>query len=325
MCVIAVSEAGVNAPTEQNLKDMFDNNDDGAGISFVLDHKVYTYKGLMTWLDFQKTYALLEKKLKSAGKTFKDVPVMYHFRIGTHGPNSAGLTHPFPISHNFKHLSALELSSDIVMAHNGIINSVSPRTGWSDTQQYIKDIVLPLIKVDRYFYKNKHFTQLLENTINGSRLAFLDNNGQFNLVGSWRESDKQELKGIKYSNLNHENSFSWRGYGYNYGGGYLSTYKETYKEAYTYRLPKGSKLYVTKDLDNQEVPLANAKPLIVGESVYYFVDEYGETYQALPSEPDLLYPIYTYDYAVDDKGIIFATRQDIEEAGRLRRIWTYEV
>ena len=81
MCVIAVSAAGVNAPTEQNLKDMFDYNDDGAGISFVLDKRVYTYKGLMTWLDFEKTYALLEKKLKTAGKTFKDVPVIRRGKI----------------------------------------------------------------------------------------------------------------------------------------------------------------------------------------------------------------------------------------------------
>jgi len=325
MCVIAVSEAGVNAPTEQNLKDMFDYNDDGAGISFVLDQKVYTYKGLMTWLDFQKTYALLEKKLQAVGKTFKDVPVMYHFRIGTHGPNSEGLTHPFPISHSFKHLSALELSSDVVMAHNGIISSVTPRSGWSDTQQYIKDIVLPLIKVDRYFYKNKHFLQLLENTINGSRLSFLDNNGHFHYVGKWVESDKEELKGIKYSNLNHENDFSWKGYGYNYGGGYLTSYKESYRQSYTYRLPEGTKLYQNKDLDLQQMPKEGTKPLVIGSSVLYFVDEYGETYQALASQPDLLYPIYTYDYAVDDDGIIFSTRDDIAELGKLRRIWTYEV
>jgi hypothetical protein len=40
MCVIALSPVGVNAPTEQNLKDMFKHNDDGAGISFVLDKAV---------------------------------------------------------------------------------------------------------------------------------------------------------------------------------------------------------------------------------------------------------------------------------------------
>ena len=66
MCVIAVSAVGINPPTEQNLKDMFEYNDDGAGISYVLDNRVYTYKGLMTWSDFEKTYALLEKKLKTA-------------------------------------------------------------------------------------------------------------------------------------------------------------------------------------------------------------------------------------------------------------------
>lgn len=320
MCVIAVSAAGVNAPTEQNLKDMFDYNDDGAGISFVLDKRVYTYKGLMTWLDFEKTYALLEKKLKSAGKTFKDVPVMYHFRIGTHGPNSEGLTHPFPISHDFKHLSALELSSDVVMAHNGIIHSVTPRSGWSDTQQYISDIVLPLMQTDRHFYKNKHLKRLLENTISGSRLAFLDNNGEFNLIGAWTESTKEGLEGIKYSNLNHENDYRYSGYNYGYT---YTTYKETYKDVFAYQLPVGTKLYKAEDLDLQYRPAPDAKPKLVTEgTTRYFVDEYGELYQALGSASTILYPIYTVDYAVDDD-IIYSTRPDLEPFGHSMQSWSY--
>ena len=324
MCVIAVSEAGVNAPTEQNLKDMFDYNDDGAGISFVLDKRVYTYKGLMTWTDFEKTYALLEKKLKAAGKTFKDVPVMYHFRIGTHGPNSEGLTHPFPISHDFKHLSALELSSDVVMAHNGIISSVTPRSGWSDTQQYISDIVLPLMKTDRHFYKNKHLQRLLENTINGSRLAFLDNNGEFNLIGDWKDSDKEGLKGIKYSNLNHENDYRYSGYNYGYA---YTAYKETYKDVFAYQLPVGTKMYKQEDLDLQYKPVPGAKPrLVTAEGPNrYFVDEYGELYQAIGTASTILYPIYTVDYAVDDEDIIYSTRPDLEPFGHSMQSWSYTV
>lgn len=323
MCVIAVSEAGVNAPTEQNLKDMFDYNDDGAGISFVLDKRVYTYKGLMKWTDFEKTYALLEKKLKAAGKTFKDIPVMYHFRIGTHGPNSEGLTHPFPISHDFKHLSALELSSDVVMAHNGIINSVTPRSGWSDTQQYISDIVLPLMKTDRHFYKNKHLQRLLENTINGSRLAFLDNNGEFNLIGDWKTSTKEGLEGIKYSNLNHENDYRYSGYNYGYA---YTAYKESYKDVFAYQLPVGTKMYRAEDLDLNYKPVPGAKPRLVdGGSTRYFVDEFGELYQAPGLVGDTLYPIYTVDYAIDDDDIIYATRPDIEHLGHTMQSWSYSV
>lgn len=215
MCVIAVSPVGVNAPTEQNLKDMFQHNDDGAGWAYVLDNRVIVNKGMLTWLDFQKSLALLEKKLKTANKTMKDIAIMFHFRIGTHGPNSEALTHPFPISSQAKHLMALDYEADIAMAHNGIISSVTPRTGWSDTQQYISDILMPLAKTDKAFYKNKYYQTLMRNTISGSRLAFLDNNSEFTLIGDWVETDVPELKGIKYSNLNHEYTYSPS---YFYGG-----------------------------------------------------------------------------------------------------------
>lgn len=322
MCVIAVSEIGVNAPTEQNLKDMFEYNSDGAGISFVLDKRVYTYKGLMTWADFEKTYALLEKRLKTAGKTFKDIPVMYHFRIGTHGPNSEGLTHPFPISHDFKHLSALELSSDVVMAHNGIINSVTPRSGWSDTQQYISDIVLPLMKSDRHFYKNKHLQRLLENTINGSRLAFLDNNGEFNLIGAWTESTKEGLEGIKYSNLNHEYTYTFSGYNY---GRAMVEYSSSYKDVFAYKVPAGAKLYKAEHLDKAYNPIVGAVPFEVKDTgSAYYVDEYGELYQSVGTKGGTLYPLYSYDYAFDNE-LIYSTRPDIEPFGKVMQAWSYSV
>lgn len=320
MCVIAASGVGINPPTEQNLKDMFDYNDDGAGISYVLDNRVYTYKGLMTWSDFEKTYALLEKKLKTAGKTFKDVAVMYHFRIGTHGPNSEGLTHPFPISHDFKHLSALELASDVVMAHNGIISSVTPRSGWSDTQQYITDIVLPLMKSDRNFYKNKDLQGLLENTINGSRLAFLNNNSEFTFVGNWVESDTAELKGIMYSNLNHESNFRYPSYNFKnvateYG----------YKELYAYPLPLGTKLYPESSLDKNFRPIPDAKFQLVDKEQKIYVDEYGELYSKSP-HGGILYSVWTVDYAIDDSGeLIYSTRPDIEPFAHTEKAYGYLV
>ena len=320
MCVIAVSAVGINPPTEQNLKDMFEYNDDGAGISYVLDNRVYTYKGLMTWSDFEKTYALLEKKLKTAGKTFKDIAVMYHFRIGTHGPNSEGLTHPFPISHDFKHLSALELASDVVMAHNGIISSVTPRSGWSDTQQYISDIVLPLMQEDRFFYKKKHFKNLLSNTINGSRLAFLNNNSEFTFIGDWTESDLPELKGIKYSNLNHETM--WRYPSYNFKS---IANEYGYKDVYGYSLPVGTKLYSEKDMDKHFQPAPDAKFMLVQEPDKYYVDEYGELYTKSP-QTKLLYPVYTVDYAFDKENeLIYSTRPDVEPLGHTITAYGYIV
>jgi hypothetical protein len=315
MCVIAISPVGVNAPTEQNLKDMFKHNDDGAGISFVLDKAVYTYKGLMKWADFEKTYALIEKKLRTAGKTFNDVPIMYHFRIGTHGPNSEALTHPFPISNQFKHLTALEYKSDVVMAHNGIIHSVVPRAGWSDTQQYISDIIMPLIKTDRHFYKNKHLQELMRNTNNGSRFAFLDMDGNFTTVGEWVESDLPDLKGILYSNLNHE-------YTYTYGHYYPTAYNWDYgltptkESVYAAPVPKGAKLYSAIDLADDFIPLSNGKSLTVSTEKLYWADEYGELYR-MDDKTGFIYPIFSFDYAFVDDELFYSTDTRYSDTGEL--------
>lgn len=318
MCVIAISEAGVITPTEQNLKDMFEYNSDGAGISFVLDGLVHTFKGLMKWEDFQKTYALIEKKVLTAGKTFQDIPIMYHFRIGTHGPNSEALTHPFPISNNFKHLSAIDFTSEIVMAHNGIIHTVTPSPGWSDTQQYIADIVYPLTKYDRVFYKSKHLQKLLENTIDGSRLAFLDITNGFTLIGDWKESDNKDLKGIKYSNLNHEYttpSYWSSSYGY-YPSNFYKTDNTKYKSIYAAPVPVGTRLFRVDQLDKDFLPLEGTKALTVSVKDMYYVDDNGDLYRE--SFDGVLYPTYTLDFAIDDNGeVLDAYHPSIAKDGNL--------
>lgn len=319
MCVIAVSEKGVVAPTEQNLKDMFDYNEDGAGISYVLEGLVYTHKGLMTWADFNKIYKLVEKKLRTAGKTLTDVSIMYHFRIGTHGPNSEGLTHPFPISNNFKHLSATELSSDVVMAHNGIIHSVTPTPGWSDTQQYISDIVFPLIKHDRYFYKSKHLQKLLENTIDNSKLAFLDTTENFTLVGDWKQSDELTLKGIKYSNLNHE-YVAPAGYLYDYSYRSYET-KTAYTSMFAAPVPKGTLLYKQSQVDKNYEVKPNQIGYLVSEDFTYFVDGMGDLYR--DTRDGILYLTMMYAYAFTPGGdMLHAYHEGIVVQGELYPIYS---
>jgi hypothetical protein len=290
MCVIAVKAKGVNPPTEANMKSMFDYNDDGAGFAYVLDNRVIVEKGLMEWKDFERAYALFEKRLRTAGKDIVEVPILFHFRIGTHGPNSVGLTHPFPISDKFKHLSALDYSADLVMAHNGIIHSVTPRSGWSDTQQYVSDILLPMAKSNRAFYKDKHMKQIIDNTINGSRFVFLDKDGNFEFVGDWKESDDKDLKGIKYSNLNHEApAYSFRSY-YDYSYAPSATYKK--QMVPMKKLPVDSQMYMEKDIDSQWNVKNGAKPRIITKNDNIYIDEYGQPYQE--SGDGSLFPMMSY-------------------------------
>jgi len=296
MCVIAVKETGVSAFPESKMKAMFNHNSDGAGFAYVLDEKVFVEKGLMSYNTFERAYALLEKRIRQAGKEIKDIPIVLHFRIGTHGPNSEGLTHPFPISHNFKHLTALDYNADIVMAHNGIINSVQPRSGWSDTQQYIKDILLPMAKANRHFYTNPFMKEIMENTIGGSKFVFLDKSGKVSYVGDWKEQD-----GIKYSNLNHEHSY-WGG-GYNpYSYGFWWKANETAKKCKP--LPLGSRLFKNEHLNSEWVPKDGAIPVTINESMKttFYTDEYGSVYSDRGGTVEVLEPMYTYSTALDPDG-----------------------
>ena len=296
MCVIAVKETGVSAFPESKMKAMFNHNSDGAGFAYVLDEKVFVEKGLMSYNTFERAYALLEKRIRQAGKEIKDIPIVLHFRIGTHGPNSEGLTHPFPISHNFKHLTALDYNADIVMAHNGIINSVQPRSGWSDTQQYIKDILLPMAKANRHFYTNPFMKEIMENTIGGSKFVFLDKSGKVSYVGDWKEQD-----GIKYSNLNHEHSY-WGG-GYNpYSYGFWWKANETAKKCKA--LPLGSRLFKNEHLNSEWVPKDGAIPVTINESMKttFYTDEYGSVYSDRGGTVEVLEPMYTYSTALDPDG-----------------------
>ena len=296
MCVIAVKETGDSAFPESKMKAMFNHNSDGAGFAYVLDEKVFVEKGLMSYNTFERAYALLEKRIRQAGKEIKDIPIVLHFRIGTHGPNSEGLTHPFPISHNFKHLTALDYNADIVMAHNGIINSVQPRSGWSDTQQYIKDILLPMAKANRHFYTNPFMKEIMENTIGGSKFVFLDKSGKVSYVGDWKEQD-----GIKYSNLNHEHSY-WGG-GYNpYSYGFWWKANETAKKCKA--LPLGSRLFKNEHLNSEWVPKDGAIPVTINESMKttFYTDEYGAVYSDRGGTVEVLEPMYTYSTALDPDG-----------------------
>jgi predicted glutamine amidotransferase len=206
MCVIAGSPLGVQRPSDKTMEAMFISNPDGAGFAYTLNERVYVEKGFMSYKEFENALAGLEKRLKKDNLTCTDIPIFFHFRIGTHGATIPALTHPFPISTNTKNLFALDYATDIVMAHNGIINSINVTGAHSDTTQYISKILVPLRNADTEFYKNPHFQELMTNTIDGSRFIFLTDTGEMVTIGNWLTSEEEP--GVLFSNLNHEWSFS---------------------------------------------------------------------------------------------------------------------
>ena len=205
MCVIAGSPLGVPRPSDKTMEAMFTSNPDGAGFAYTIDNRVYVEKGFMSYREFENALAGLEKRLKKDNLTCADIPMFFHFRIGTHGANIPSLTHPFPISKNINNLFALDYSTDIVMAHNGIINTINVTGSHSDTTEYISRILVPLRNADTEFYNNPNFQELMQNTIDGSRFIFLNDKGDMVTIGSWLTSEEEP--GILFSNLHHEWSY----------------------------------------------------------------------------------------------------------------------
>lgn len=307
MCVIAFAPKDIDIPKDSVMYDMFDYNSDGAGIAYVLNSRVYVEKGYMTYKEFANALAGIEKRLKKAGTSTKEVPMAFHFRIGTHGPNSRGLTHPFPIARKTKFFEALDYKTDIIMMHNGIISSVTPVNDTSDTVQYIRDIVLPLHLQDKKFFTNANYTKLLENTISGSRLLFLDKDGEFNLIGDWKTDVKSP--GVYFSNLNHKYTYSM-------------PYRYKYGTSCSYDSKVGDKIRVKKLAAGYYRGVGNKNSLASHEVaeiphsslIAYYVDHLGFVYHDQGNyNSNKITPALYYDTAfkdTDDKYVLITSESE---------------
>lgn len=199
MCVIAFSPKGVDIPSKQQIKQMWQHNPDGAGYAYVNKKgRVVFKKGFMT---LDELMADLE-----APERFKNTNFAIHFRIGTSGKNDKATCHPFPVSNVFGDLRKTEGDADSVLFHNGILSRggiVSPLA--SDTQ----DFVVAMYPMFKKYNKSKARDFFIEELIEGSRLLVLYKNNAFKMFGKWEQDGD-----IFVSNLNYKNSYSWYGSGY---------------------------------------------------------------------------------------------------------------
>lgn len=196
MCVICCKPAGIEMPKDEYIENMWFRNPDGAGLMYAVDGKVHIIKGCMT-------YDVFLEELEDLKQIYdlKKLPMVMHFRITTHGGTKPENCHPFPISDSVGMLSKLIQTTNIGVAHNGIID-ITPRKGISDTMEYIISQLYPLSKACPKFYENKWLMKMISNAID-SKMAFLTSQGEIHTIGSF-----QKEAGILYSN----NSFKCPGY-----------------------------------------------------------------------------------------------------------------
>lgn len=216
MCVIFVKPQGVAFPEENLMQNCWDNNPDMGGFMYAHKGKVIIRKGFMKFEDFKSA---LDKARKETGD---DTPYVCHFRISTQG-YSADCCQPFPLTNKLGNMKKQRASCNIGVAHNGVLSLTSDGSiEYSDTMKFIKDYLVNIIQSSTW-YKNKRTVALIENLIQGSRLAFLDATGHFETLGIGWVQDK----GILYSNTSYSRVKSIYSYG-NYWA------KGTSKSLYAY-------------------------------------------------------------------------------------------
>lgn len=197
MCVIVYKPVGINEPAKEILKNCFIANPHGAGYMLALNDKVHIRKGFMTFNEFYSDY---QEFITSNHIDVEKTAIVYHFRITTQGGVQKELCHPYPICNSYEKMRKLNSTCDIALAHNGIIRiaceyAYNRILRYNDTMTFIKDYASLIINNDLFFAKNKSKIQLLENLIDGSRLAIMNKLGYVKLIGKFIEMD-----GCYYSN-----------------------------------------------------------------------------------------------------------------------------
>lgn len=186
MCIAIVKPQGTQI-SDECLRNCFENNQDGAGIAYAVNGKLYVTKGIFKLDDFIKNVRAVEK--------IAEGDILIHCRIGTSGKKDKNNCHPHWVN------------SSTVMIHNGILDiDIPDKSEVSDTILFINEYLTDL---PEDFIKNPAILKLIEQVIGkNNKFAFLNNKGESAICN--QESGVID-EGIWYSNETYKyNSY----YGY---------------------------------------------------------------------------------------------------------------
>lgn len=241
MCIICLKPAGVDLPSDEEIKYMFEKNPHGAGFAVQGD----IYRDGRFLVEYHKGFMNVDDLIEALGprEKLKNLTVAIHCRIKTSGETDKFTTHPFRISSIYGDLKKTDGSSSqideawngAVLFHNGIFSGlggiIDPKS--SDTQDFVVGIAT------RYL-KNPHMPNKIAQTIIGKiagdcRILIMYPEKNFPLLrfGTWHEHN-----GCWYSNLGYkDNAYT----GYTRCGGYGSYgsrhyHSKTEKSDYRYQL-----------------------------------------------------------------------------------------
>ena len=179
MCLIMFTK-NINNIQKEWYKNSKDSNQDGLGVMFPQDGRLVVRKAIND--KYQDTlFNAVKRKVK------KGTPVAFHQRFGTSGNKDITNVHPFKL------LSIDEGDSiDLYMMHNGIIN-IKEVDNLCDTATYCEYVLKPLLKQDNNLWHKHEFKVLMDLSIGNSKLLFMDNKGNVEIVGEDRGEWKDKV------------------------------------------------------------------------------------------------------------------------------------
>lgn len=210
MCVMVAQND--KFPGWDTLKNCWDNNPDGAGIMYQKNGKVIISKGFMSFTELKQAVMKIPN--------YQRIPLVYHFRIASHGKVSPQNTHPFPYSSSPKVHKALDLVVPVGIAHNGIVNITSYNNlerlkhDLTDTSQFLSEMYSSNIAINNGVGNRKYLIDNLEKESekSHSRFCVMDSKS-ITTIGSWHD-----INGCKFSNnfshlqrvkMNYNKKYGW--------------------------------------------------------------------------------------------------------------------
>ena len=200
MCVAIVKPKDATI-TDEELKNCFEGNPDGAGIAFSKDNELYIIKGIFKEDEFIKRVREVEQVAQG--------DMLIHCRISTSGLVDKQNCHPHIVNDN------------TVLIHNGVLRDVDvPKDSKiSDTMIYIQEYLKDL-PVD--FMENESILKLIQSSIgNWNKFCFLNNKGEAVIIN---EHQGEWHNGVWFSN----NSYVTERYTYHYPYASYCDYWEKY-------------------------------------------------------------------------------------------------
>jgi hypothetical protein len=155
MCLAIFKPAGKEIP-EDHLKEGWRHNPHGAGFAYTQSGLVKIAKGFMSYGKFLKAYKKRVRKSASA---------LVHFRWATVGAKTHANCHPF------------RLSESHAMIHNGHLSGIAIKNGGSDTNNFAKRILGPIVRQHPNFIHTTHGRKIVNLAIGSSKVVVLTGTG----------------------------------------------------------------------------------------------------------------------------------------------------